>query len=71
MGDYQGDSVSLCQSSLDDFGSTATKSHVSHVAAKCVKPQTKCVNKQPSSQNLFPACYDPGPVQIQDTRAWH
>lgn len=47
------------------------KSLVSHVAARCVKPQTNCVNKQQSSQSLFPACCDPGPVQILDTGAWH
>lgn len=47
------------------------KSLVSHVAARCVKPQTNCVNKQQSSQSLFPACCDPSPVQILDTGAWH
>lgn len=48
-----------------------TKSLLSHMAARCAKPQTKCVNKQRSSQNLFPDRCDPGPVQILDTEAWH
>ncbi len=41
--------------SLDDFGSVKdNRSLVSHVLARCVKPQTKCVNKPGSSQSLFP-----------------
>lgn len=74
VGDFQWNSVFSCLSSRDDFGSVKfhdNKSLVSHVAARCAKPQTKCVNKQQSSQNLLPACCDPGPVQILDTGAWH